>query len=212
MRFASFLRIQIHSWNANISNESCSPLHQGEEPDDTERSSGSFLFILRYLLEWWVKRRELWGGGGRGEGNRSVVNNREIDVQFLMLCSDNADCVTYFSLISRWCSFIRRLTILPVSSMYTCSQQGILYIPMELSGFWFLGFLKICPIFLGLKIVWILYLFNILPIRPVIPLIYGKMDKIFSSDCVSEIVVLFACLLIVISFLSCPFFCKTNFK
>jgi len=64
MRFASFLRIQIHSWNANISNESCSPLHQGEEPDDTERSSGSFLFILRYLLEWWVKRRELWGGGG----------------------------------------------------------------------------------------------------------------------------------------------------
>jgi len=45
-----------------------------------------------------------------------------------MLCSDNADCVTCFSLTSYWCSFIRRLIILPVSPMYICPQeQGILY-------------------------------------------------------------------------------------
>jgi len=46
-----------------------------------------------------------------------------------MLCSDNADCVMCFSLTSRWCSFIRILTILPVSPMYTFPQeQGILYL------------------------------------------------------------------------------------
>jgi len=134
-----------------------------------------------------------------------------------MLCSDSA-CVTCFNLTSRWCSFIRRLTILSISPMYTCPQkQGILYIPAELSGgLWSLGFLKICPIFLGgLKIVWILCdLFNILPIRSVVPLTYGRMDKILSSDYVSETIVLFACLLIVLimSFLSCPFFCKAIFK
>jgi len=74
--------------------------------------------------------------------------------------------------------------------MYTCSQeQDILYTPAELSGsLWSLGFLKICPIFLGdLKIVWIC-LFNILPIRSIVPLTYGSMDKILSSDCVSETV------------------------
>jgi len=112
-----------------------------------------------------------------------------------MLCSDSA-CVTCFNLTSHWCSFIRRLTILSISPMYTCLQkQGILYIPAELSGgLWSLGFLKICPIFLGgLKIVWILCdLFNILPIRSVVPLTYGRMDKILSSDYVSETIVLFA--------------------
>jgi len=79
--------------------------------------------------------------------------------QYLMSCfdvSDNADCVACFSLISYWCSFIHRLNILPVSSIYTCPQeQNILYTPAKLSGsLWSLGFLKIYPIFLGdLKIV-----------------------------------------------------------
>ena len=82
------------------------------------------------------------------------------------------------------CSFIRRLTILPVSPMYTCPQeQNILYTPAELSGgLWSLGFFKICPIFLdgleNLKIVWILCLFNILPIRSVVPLTYGRIDPL----------------------------------
>jgi len=68
-----------------------------------------------------------------------------------MLCSDNADCVMCFSLTSRWCSFIRILTILSVSPMYTFPQeQGILHTPVELSGgLWSLGFFKICPICLG---------------------------------------------------------------
>ena len=76
------------------------------------------------------------------------------------------------------------------------------------------GFFKICPIFLDdLKIIRILYLFNILPIRSVVSLTYGRMDRIFSSGCVSETVVLFVYLLIVlIIFLSCPFFCKVSFK
>ena len=98
------------------------------------------------------------------------------------------------------CSFIRRLINLSVSPMYTCPQkQGILYTPAELSGsLWSLGFLKIYSISLGgLKIVRILYLFNILPIR-FVPLTYGRMDRIFSSDCVSDNVVLFAYLLIVL--------------
>ena len=101
--------------------------------------------------------------------------------------------------------------------MYTCPQeQGILYTPAELSGgLWSLEFLKICPIFLGgLKIIRILCLFNILPIWFVVPLTYGRMDRILSSGCVSETVVLFACLLIVLimPFLLCQFFCKASFK
>jgi len=88
--------------------------------------------------------------------------------------------------------------------------------PAELNGdLWFLGFLKIFPIFLdSLKIVWILCLFNILPIWSVVPLTYGRMDRILSFDCALETVILFECLLIVliISFLSCPFFYKANFK
>jgi len=64
-----------------------------------------------------------------------VVLSNSIWWPVLMLCSDSADCVTCFNLTSRWCSFIRRLTILPVSSMYTYPQeQGILYTPAELSG------------------------------------------------------------------------------
>ena len=39
MRFASFLRVQIYSWNANF-RELCSPLHQGEEQSDIV--SGNF--------------------------------------------------------------------------------------------------------------------------------------------------------------------------
>ena len=72
------------------------------------------------------------------------------------------------------------LLFLTILSMYTCSQkQGTLYTPAELwGGLWILSlsleFFKICPIFLDdLKIVRILCLFNILPIRSV-P--YGKMD------------------------------------
>jgi len=34
VRFADFLRVQIHSWNANVC-ESCSLFHQGEEQFDT---------------------------------------------------------------------------------------------------------------------------------------------------------------------------------
>ena len=66
----------------------------------------------------------------------------------------------------------------------------------------------------GLKIVRTLYLFNSLPIRSVVPLTYGRMDRILSSDCMTETVVLFAYLLIVLimSFLSCPFSCKASFK
>jgi len=76
-------------------------------------------------------------------------------------------------------------------------------------------FLKICAIFLGgLKIIRILCLFHILLIRSIVPLTYGRMDRILSSDCVSKTVVLFAYLLIVLimPFLSCPFFCKAVSK
>jgi len=134
-----------------------------------------------------------------------------------MLCSDNADCVMYFSLTSRWCSFIRRSFdhSLGFSNVYLPAED-ILYTPAELSGdLWSLGFLKICPIFLGdLRIVRILCLFNILPIRSVVLSLYGRIDRILSSGCASEVVVLFACLLIVLimSFLSYPFFCKASFK
>jgi len=72
------------------------------------------------------------------------------------------------------------------SILYLYSCVGI-YTPAELSGgFWSLGFLKICPIFLsGLKIIRILYLFNILSIRSVL-LTYGRMNRILSSDFMSE--------------------------
>ena len=64
-------------------------------------------------------------------------------------------------------------------------------------GLWSLGFLKIYAIFLGdLKIVWILCLFNILPIRCIILLIYGRMDRILSSGCVLEIVVILIVLIV----------------
>ena len=78
-----------------------------------------------------------------------VASSNSIWCPISMSCSDNADCVTCFSLTSRWCSFIRRLTILPVSPMYTYPQeQDILYAPAELSeGLWSLGCLKICSIF-----------------------------------------------------------------
>ena len=78
-----------------------------------------------------------------------------------------------------------------------------------------LGFLKICSIFLGgLKIIRILCLFNILPIRSVVSFTYRRMYRILLSDCVSEIVVLFACY---IDCFDCVFFvmfvfCKASFK
>ena len=66
-------------------------------------------------------------------------------------------------------------------------------------GLRFLDFFKICAIFLGgLKIIRILCLFHILLIRSIVPLTYGRMDRILSSDCVSKTVVLFAYLLIVL--------------
>ena len=71
------------------------------------------------------------------------------------------------------------------------------------------GFFKICPIFLDdLKIVRILCLFNILPIRSVVPLTCRRMDRILLSGCASKTIVLFACLLIILimSFLSSVFF------
>jgi len=87
-----------------------------------------------------------------------------------------------------------------------------------LSGsLWHSRFLKSCSIFFfgeGSSKT-ILYLFNILLIWSVVFLIYRRMKKILlpvsSCDgCVLEFVVLLVCLLILlfISFLSYPFFCK----
>jgi len=106
-----------------------------------------------------------------------------------MLCSDNVDCVTCFSLTQQ-CSFI----CLPVSPMYLPARIRYFVAPAELSGdLWSLRLLKICPIFLdGLKIVRILCLFNILLIWSAVPLTYGRMDRILLSGCVSKTVVLFA--------------------
>jgi len=109
---------------------------------------------------------------------------------------------------------------LPVSPMYTFPQeQDILCTPAELSGgLWSLGFLKICPIFLGdLKTVWML-LFNILPMQSVVLFIYRRMEKIFlpiSCDgCVLWFIAFLMYLLIIlfVSFLSCPFFWKACFR
>ena len=131
-----------------------------------------------------------------------VVIQTVFDVLF-RLCSDNADCVMCFNLIPCWCSFICRLTILLVSSMYTCPQeQGILYTPAELcGGLWSLGFLKICSIFLGLKFAYVCLISNLLFLWYM-----GEWIGFFLSDCVSETIVLFACLLIIYVFLSCPIF------
>jgi len=100
--------------------------------------------------------------------------------QYLTFCFDVMTC---FSLISRWCSFIRRLTILPVSLIYLPAGTRE-YFCVHLSGdLWSWGFLKSCPIFLsGLKIVRILCLFNILPIWSVVPLTYGRINRILLSD------------------------------
>jgi len=123
-----------------------------------------------------------------------------------MLCSGNADYVICFTLTSRWCFFIRILIIFPISPMYTFPQeQSILYTPVELSGgFWSLRFLKICPIFLGgLKIIWMLYLFSILPIWFVVLFIYEKrfLLSVSSYDgihCVLGFIALLVCLLIIL--------------
>jgi len=52
-----------------------------------------------------------------------IVLSNSIWCPVSMLCSDNADCVTCFSLTSCQCSSIHRFTIFPVSSMYTCPQE-----------------------------------------------------------------------------------------
>jgi len=104
--------------------------------------------------------------------------------------------------------------------MYTFPQeQDILYTPVELSrGRWSLGFLKICSTFLeGLKTVWILYLFSILPIWSIVPFIYGRMAKIFllvsSCDgCVGVHCLTGVFAILFIFFLSYPFFCKACFR
>jgi len=99
LRFADFLRVQIHSWNAkNGFGHGGNPrtvkslyrkfrelsLHQGKEQFCEAWAvppGPSFFilllyyffyitFILRYLLEWWTERRELCME--RGGGNRSV--------------------------------------------------------------------------------------------------------------------------------------------
>jgi len=125
------------------------------------------------------------------------------------LCSDNANCVTF---LTRHHVGVLLFVGWPFSRFLQCilaRRNKVFYIFLLSRDLWFLEFLKIYPVFFdGLKIIQILCLFNILPIRSVVPLTYGRMDRILSSDCVSETVVLFAYLLIVliISFLSCPFF------
>ena len=173
MRFASFFRVQIHSWNANV--EPCNPLHQGDEQSDTKM----FLLVIPFLYysTCWSSggKEENCGGEGGDEENRSVLNNQENSFLYLiyvaiifiyyrllgwllgvfvslwlfyilswkvwcnvgycvvlsnsiwhpvsMLCFDNSNCTTCFNLTSRWCPFIRKLTILPVFPMYTCPQE-----------------------------------------------------------------------------------------
>jgi len=76
--------------------------------------------------------------------------------QYLMSCFDS--CSMLFSLTSHWRSFIRRLTILLVLQYILARRNNILYAPAELNGgLLFLGFLKICPIFLGDLKIRILY-------------------------------------------------------
>jgi len=122
----------------------------------------------------------------------AVVLSNNIWCLISMLCSNNADCVKCFSLISYWYSFIRKLTILPISPMYLPAGTKY-FIYSELRFLKIFGISSIVLRFVldGLKIR-ILCLFNILPIRFVVPLTYGRMDRIFSS-CMSE-TVLFACL------------------
>jgi len=125
----------------------------------------------------------------------------------------NADCVACFSLTSRWCTFFHKLTILPISPMYTCPQeQGIFYTPSELNrGLWSLGFLKISPIFLGgLKIVWILYLISCQSDLLFLWHIGEWIESFHLIVCQK----LLSCLLIILVmfFLSRPFFCKTSFR
>jgi len=66
--------------------------------------------------------------------------------------------------------------------MYTFPQkQGVLYTLVELSGgLCYLESLKICPFSLKLEngLVWMWYLFDILPIQSVVFFTYGRMEKI----------------------------------
>jgi len=114
-----------------------------------------------------------------------------------------------FNLTSR-CSFIRRLTIVPVFLMYLPAGTRYFVYPAELSGdLWSLGFLKIFLIFLnGLKIVRILCLFNTLLIRSVVSLIYRKMNRILSIASQRPL----SCLHNYLGYLFCPFFCKASFR
>jgi len=134
-----------------------------------------------------------------------------------MLCSDNADCVICFSLTSRSLFFHTHINHSSSFSNVYFSTGDILYTPVELtmSGGWSLGFFKICPIFLeGKRFKCRTYSISC-PI-PVIPFIYGRMEKIFlpvlsCDDCVGvHWITVFADLFI--SCLSCPFFCKACFR
>ena len=67
-------------WTARFTKR-CSPLIRVRSSLILSFSSGSFLFyILRYLLEWWRERRELWMGE---EGEmEEILNNRENSFPF----------------------------------------------------------------------------------------------------------------------------------
>jgi len=51
-------------------------LHQGEEQPDTEVFLRAVPFILRYLLEWWGKKKIV--GEEMGEIGRSLITGRMI--------------------------------------------------------------------------------------------------------------------------------------
>jgi len=105
-------------------------------------------------------------------------------------------------------------------------EQGILYIPAELSGDLIFRIFQNLPYRFGefengLDDVFIQYLVvRFFFIQSVVPFIYGRMEKILLSispcdDCVCwGFVALLVCLLIIlfVSFLSCSFFCKTCFN
>jgi len=117
--------------------------------------------------------------------------------------------MTCFSLTSHW--FFYSIDHSPdFSNVYLLA--GTKYFVYSCGAKWrSLEFLKICPIFLdALKTVRILCLFNILPIfLPIFLWHMGEWIEFF-RPVVSETIVLFACLLIVLimSFLSCPFFLR----
>jgi len=107
-----------------------------------------------------------------------------------------------------------RLTILPVSPIYTCPQeQNILYTLVELSGgLWSLGYLQICLIFFA----WFKDNSDIVFVYPANPICcsfdmrkwIGSFHLIFCQrplSCLHVYWLFWLCLF-------CPFFWKVNFK